>query len=295
MNKKIISSGTPHSVATNERTKNAINPRNTFTETDEKKVLESEASLPILPPAAHPQTSSKHAPEAATEEPIHSNAEAEKLLTNNKFFEPKPVISSNRQKLPVEKATDPNRFYESLHRIEDRLHNIRDKKLADNRQRIDQDVTQDNYQSLGAQKRYEDNIQSLGGKKKLIDNRQKIEGKELLDNYQDVGPVDKFTSSYLYKEKKNIQDNRQQGESANVVRSLPSLLSDSGGQSDSTLMNEKSINEMTEVEATQILGGDLGAFNEDELRAKVRQMREKLGKANQTLIDTEEKNERSKD
>ena len=245
--------------------------------------------------AANPKTSTTHPPEAPTEDPIHTNAEAEKFLTNNKFSEPKPVISSNRQKLPVEKATDPNKFYESLHRIEDRLHNIRDKKLADNRQQIDVDVSQDNYQSLGAQNRYEDNIQSLGGKKQLIDNCQKIEGKELLDNYQDVGPVDKFTSRYLYKEKKNIQDNRQQGESVSAVRSSPSLRSYSDRQPDSTLMNEKSINEMTEVEATQILGGDLGAFNEDELRAKVRQMREKLGKANQTLIDAEGKNERSKD
>ncbi len=295
MNKKIISSGTPHSVATNERTKNAINPRNTFTETDEKKVMENETSLPILSPAANPQTSTTHAPDAATEEPIHTNADAKKFQTNNKFSEPKPVISSNRQKLPVEKATDPNKFYESLHRIEDRLHSIRDKKLADNRQRIDAEVTQDNYQSLGTQNRYEDNIQSLDGKKQLINNRQRIEGKELLDNYQDVGPVDKFTSHYLYKEKKNIQDNRQQGESVSAVRSSPSLRSDSDRQPDSTLMNEKPIDEMSEVEATQILGGNLGAFNEDELRAKVRQMREKLGKANQTLIDTEEKNERSKD
>jgi hypothetical protein len=262
-------------------------------DTDEEKILldgevastESEAS-----------TTKDHTSAADSDGPIQATSELKKYSTKNKLSEPKPNVESNHQKLPIEKPTDPNKFYESLQRIEDRLHSIRDKKLADNKQRLDASIVQDNYQSLGSQKQYKDSVQSLGSKKQFVDNRQKISNSEIPDNYQDVGPADKLTSNYLYKEKKNIQNNLQHVSDTPDSRSSPTFPPvDDAHEASSLIASEKSISEMTEAEARQILAGDLGEFDEDELRAKVRQMREKLSKANRTLIDVEKKNERLKD
>jgi predicted transcriptional regulator len=44
-------------------------------------------------------------------------------------------------------------------------------------------------------------------------------------------------------------------------------------------------------DAQLILHGEQGAFNEDELRARVKKMQEKLTRVNQTLKDIENKND----
>jgi hypothetical protein len=50
-------------------------------------------------------------------------------------------------------------------------------------------------------------------------------------------------------------------------------------------------NEINLDDAQLLLNGELGAFDEDELRARVRKMQEKLTRVNQTLKDNENNKE----
>ncbi len=135
--------------------------------------------------------------------------------------------------------------------------------------------------------------QLMTAKPHLQDHRQKLQTTSLTDNIQRLDQV-ALHDTVLYKEKKNIHANFQSVREsllrAAAKLSLPeSTLKDANVPNDS---NEEVLiapcrDEINLDEAQLLLNGEVGAFDEDELRARVRKMQEKLTRVNQTLKDIE--------
>jgi hypothetical protein len=233
MTENIVRNGVAHSVATNERTKNAVNPRNSFVD-NEKSAL-ADASIEVTESRVKGRGTvafETSAPAAMSGSPDYPSITDH--YDTRAGLEPKTHIQDNLQKLSVENPTDSDKFFESLQKVEDRISTLRQKH------------PKANYQSLGDGEHYVDNI--------------------------------------LYREKKN---NTSHFQSVNEVgeRDVASLPVDAPA---SELVPDLEINEEMPVDDSQLLlNGELGAFDEDELRARVRRMQIKLTRVNQSLKDIE--------
>jgi hypothetical protein len=257
MTEKIVRSVTAHSVTTSELTKNAVNPRNSFIDND-KSVL-TEPTIEIEESAFKDKTTvpfQKSAKLDIGQTPDYPTI-TEHFDTRSNFVEGKEHIHDNRQKLALEKPTDNDKFFESLHKIEARISTLR-------------------------QKHPKENHQSAGPVSHVTDNMQSLDQVSYKDNI-------------LYREKKNIHANFQ-----SVSESLQRVQAKLPANEPSTQVDEA----LAALDATGVLSddihlddaqfflnGELGAFDENELRAKVKQMQEKLTRVNQTLKDIENKKE----
>lgn len=260
MTDKIVRSETAHLVATSEITKNAVNPRNSFIDQDK----------PILAdPAVHMDASDAKDKTlvAFSESPAIETGPAsvfpsvvDHFDTRSGFVEAKKHIQDNRQKLAVENPTDNDKFFESLHRMEERISTLREKH------------PKDNHQSTGAMPHISDNIQ----------------------------PLDKvsYKDNVLFREKKNIKKNFQsvnesmQREALNLPTNTPSSAENEALAALEIVQPADALSDEINLDdAHLLLNGELGAFDEDELRARVRKMQEKLTRVNQKLKDIEKNNE----
>jgi hypothetical protein len=260
MTEKIVRSVTAHSVATSDVTKNAVNPRNSFIDQDKATLADpsiemdaSETKEKTL--VAFPESQSIETGSAPSYPSI-----VEHFDTRSGFVEAKKHIQDNRQKLALENPTDNDKFVESLHRIEERISTLREKH------------PRDNHQSTGAVPHFSDNIQ----------------------------PLDKvsYKDNILFREKKNIGTNIQSVRDG-LPRDAPSLpaykpSSEEGealAAADAAQRTDALSDEINLDDAQLLLNGELGSFDEDELRARVRKMQEKLTRVNQTLKDIENNKE----
>jgi hypothetical protein len=260
MTEKIVRSVTAHSVATSDVTKNAVNPRNSFIDQDKSTLADpaiemnaSEAKDKAL--VAFLESQSVETGPAPAYPSI-----VEHFDTRSGLVEAKKHIQDNRQKLALENPTDNDQFVESLHRIEERISTLREKHPKDNRQ------------SIGPIPHFSDNIQ----------------------------PLDKvsYKDNILFREKKNTGTNIQSVRDG-LPRDAPSLLIHAASPDVDGILAALEAAQTTDVlndeinldDAQLLLNGELGAFDEDELRARVRKMQEKLTRVNQTLKDIENNKE----
>jgi hypothetical protein len=255
MTEKIVRSETAHSVTTSEITKNAINPRNSFID-QEKPALEDPA-IEIAASVMKDKTAAvfqESAPHDHGKTPDYPSI-TDHFDTRSKLAEVKKHIHDNRQKLVLENPQDNEKFFESLQKIEDRISTLRQKH------------PKDNHQGTGAVAQSVDNIQ----------------------------PLDQvsYNDHILYREKKNLMTNVQRVREGVARDSVKRQLDEK------SLDAEESVSALPPLqtallgdeihldEAQLLLNGELGAFDENELRAKVKKMQEKLIRVNQTLKDIE--------
>ena len=260
MTEKIVRSVTAHSVVTSEVTKNAVNPRNSFVDQDKATLADpaiemdaSEAKDKTL--VAFLESQSVETGPAPSYPSI-----VEHFDTRSGLVEAKKHIQDNHQKLTLENPTDNDKFVESLHRIEERISTLREKH------------PKDNHQSTGAVPHFSDNIQ----------------------------PLDKvsYKDNILFREKKNIGTNIQSVRDG-LPRDAPSLPAhkpsseedEALAAADPAQTTDALSDEINIDDAELLLNGELGSFDEDELRARVRKMQEKLTRVNQTLKDIENNKE----
>lgn len=129
----------------------------------------------------------------------------------------------------------------------------------------------------------------------LRDNRQKLQSNTPQDNIQQIAQV-AYKDTVLYQEKKNIHANFQSVRESlqRAVAKLPAHARSSStdefcAPENTGFSNPVSHDDINFDDAHLLLNGDLGVFDEDELRARVRKMQEKLTRVNQTLKDIENK------
>ena len=260
MTEKIVRSVTAHSVVTSDVTKNAVNPRNSFI--DQDKATLADPSIEMAASEAKDKTLVAFLESQSVETgsvPAYPSI-VEHFDTRSGFVEAKKHIQDNRQKLTVKNPTDNDKFVESLHRIEDRISALREKH------------PKDTHQSTGSVPHFSDNIQ----------------------------PLDRlsYKDNVLFREKKNIGTNIQSGRDG-LQRNAPSLptnvssseVDENLGALEAAQTTDALSDEINLDDAQLLLNGELGAFDEDELRARVRKMQEKLTRVNQTLKDIENKKE----
>ncbi len=260
MTEKIVRSVTAHSVVTSDVTKNAVNPRNSFIDQDKATLADPAIEMDAS------ETKDKTLVAFLESQPIETGPApsypsiVEHFDTRNGFVEAKKHIQDNRQKLTLEKPTDNDKFVESLHRIEERISTLREKH------------PKDNHQSTGAVPHFSDNIQ----------------------------PLDQvsYKDNVLFREKKNIKANFQ-SVNEGVQRNAPNLPTHASSSDVDKALAALVTAQTTDIlsdeinfdDAQLLLNGELGAFDEDELRARVRKMQEKLARVNQTLKDIENNKE----
>jgi hypothetical protein len=246
MTDKIVKSLTAHSVVTSELTKNAINPRNTFIDNDKAALVDPEIELGNSEiKDKNTVTFQESAPVDRGDAPAYPSI-TEHFDTRRALTESKKRRRDNRQKLPAENLIDDAKFFESLHKVEERISTLRQNQSKDNIQPLDQSS-------------YKDNI--------------------------------------LYREKKNlvahiqsVHENSQRN-AASLPIDTNSIPSEEAVSASMTSEWDASSGDMNVDDAQLILHGEQGAFNEDELRARVKKMQEKLTRVNQTLKDIENKND----
>ena len=260
MTEKIVRSVTAHSVATSDVTKNAVNPRNSFI--DQDKATLADPAIEMDASEAKDKTLVAFLESQSIETgpaPAYPSI-VDHFDTRSGLVEAKKHIQDNRQKLTLENPTDNDKFVQSLHRIEERISTLREKH------------PKDNHQSTGAMPHFSDNIQ----------------------------PLDKvsYKDNVLFREKKNIGTNIQSVRDG-LPRDAPSmpihtaspdvdgiLAALEAAQTTDALSDEINLDD-----AQLLLNGELSSFDEDELRARVRKMQEKLTRVNQTLKDIENNKE----
>jgi di/tripeptidase len=107
-----------------------------------------------------------------------------------------------------------------------------------------------------------------------------------------------YKDNILFREKKNIGTNIQSVRDG-LPRDAPSLpaykpSSEEGealAAADAAQRTDALSDEINLDDAQLLLNGELSSFDEDELRARVRKMQEKLTRVNQTLKDIENNKE----
>ena len=135
MTENIVRNGVAHFVATNERTKNAVNPRNSFVD-NEKSAL-ADASMDATESQVNGRDTvafEKSEPAASLDTPDYPRITDH--YDTRAGFEPKKHIHDNLQKLHVDKPTDNGKFFESLHKVEDRISTLRRSPAARRFQRM---------------------------------------------------------------------------------------------------------------------------------------------------------------
>lgn len=261
----VFRSGVAHTVVTNEITKNAINPRNNFVTTDKKSLND------ISDEFAQTPTDPEHDAKPEAPNPIIQD----RYDTHESLSESKTQIKRNRQKLQHEALTDSHVFLESLHKVEERIEHLRAQHPTQNRQSLERHGITDNIQSLN--------------KKSYSDNRQLVPEKVIGNNFQSVGTGRSTRDRILYKEKKNIKENLQHLSETSAHRASASLSAPTPPDNHSNPLDLAAINlqEMSVDDMSVLLDEAMNTFNEDELRARIRKMKEKLATANQTLKNIE--------
>lgn len=258
MSKKVVLSGVPHSVQTNERTRNAINPRNSFVENERQELRdiseEFEKSNADVPHGGQDQLT--------TQDTLKSDESPSVAKTH---------VTEHREKINLDQTMDEVMFYETIHQIEDRIQNLRRKNPSQNTQRLGRTDIEDNYQSLGKVDR-------------LTDNWQPVNEKVVGDNFQDVGPAESRQDTILFKEKKNIHENFQKFPELQQDRSSVAMESQSRVEKTSQEHEDLTLEDLKQAFESPLHT----ELNEEELRARLRQIKAKLSKANRELKDIEE-------
>lgn len=282
MTQNIIRSGVPHAVTTSVVTHDAINPRNVLLESDKTPIEEEapgEQPKLVKTEGISSKSVSAHPPVTANTE----NNKSESYTTNQHFAVPKGEIKSNLQKLDVEKSIDDN--YQGLNSK---------KHLEDNRQKLSKQAFTDNFQKVESQKIYQTNRQPLSNNVSVVANHQKIESDKHTDNFQSVDDDTLIEKILSFLEKKNIKDNFQSVDQTlnrdEVDLAVNSLIK----SKTQSVQGGDSIHPLEMVELNKILNSSHEPTNEDELRAKLKQMKEKLAKANRSLINIQQENDSHK-
>lgn len=282
MSNDVFLNGVPHIVQTSELTKNAINPRNSFVDNEKTELGAMSAEFvkhepePIKLPEIKPQSSD------VTSARLNYPTTQDSISTNEFLSAPKTHITSNSQTLRSDRSSESETFYESLHRVEDRIHNLRKKHPSQNMQQIESHTLQDNQQSLCGINRFYDNMQSPP-QKSLSENRQLIHDKVVVDNFQKLTPTESRHDNILYKEKKNFEDNLQQVAKPQIARGLGDL------RGAATSVNSADLNAHQSHDDSHL--PTKSALHtpsvEDALSARVRKMKADIGKVKQTLTEIE--------
>ena len=260
MTEKIVRSVTAHSVATSDVTKNAVNPRNSFIDQGKPTLADPAIEMDASEEKNKTLVAFLEIQSLETRPAPAYPSIVEHFDTRSGFVEAKKHIQNNHQKLTLENPTDKDKFFESLHRIEERISTLREKHPKDNRQ------------SIGPIPHFSDNIQ----------------------------PLDKvsYKDNILFREKKNTGTNIQSVRDG-LPRDAPILPTHAAlpdvDEILATLEAPQTMDVLSDEinldDAQLLLKGELRAFDEDELRARVRKMQEKLTRVNQTLKDIENKKE----
>lgn len=255
MTNDVFLNGVPHSVQTSELTKNAVNPRNTFI-TDEKTRLD-DVSTEFAKHESHAPTTLDTQAESTQLEKTASSypTTQDSFDTHEVLSDSKKHVTDNFQTFSSDGSLSHEDFYVSLHSVEDRIQNLRHKHLSKNIQHLGNDHLADSMQSLGE-------VPRLG------------------DNFQKLPPTQSRRDNVLYKEKKNIQENIQRIEAPNVSREQ-AILGDSLLQDEKSALNTSVVQRQTESASSS-------QSVEDEWMARLRKMREEIGKVNQSLTDFED-------
>lgn len=278
----VFLNGVLHSVQTSELTKNAINPRNAFVDNGKTELDDISAEF-----AKHPFDPIKALqiqPESSEAKQSQSNYPTiqDSFATDEVLSVSKTHLSRNFQKLSAEPAPESEMFHESLHNVEDRIHNLRKKHPSQNIQQIERHNIQNSQPSLGGVHRFDDNMQSLH-QQSFPENRQMVDEKTVADNFQKLAPTENRHDTILYKEKKNIQDNLQQVAKPQIARGQGELRGDAPSENSTDLNAHQSHND-SHLPAKSALHTPLV---EDELTARVRKMKADIGKVKQTLTEIE--------
>ena len=232
MTDKIVRSETAHSVVTSEVTKNAVNPHNSFINQDKPTLAD-----PAIEMGASDSKEKTLVAISESQSIQPGPAPAYPAITDHfdtriGFVEAKKHIHDNRQKLTVQNPTDNDKFFESLHKMEDRISTLREKH------------PKDNHQITGPATHFADNMQPLDQV-----------------SYQD---------HILYREKKNIGANIQsardglQRKAPNLPRNEPlSEVDETLAALDVAPTTDTLSNELNLDDAQLLLNGELGAFDED--------------------------------
>ncbi len=278
----VFLNGVPHSVQTSELTKNAINPRNAFIDHEKNELDDISADFakqafdPVK--ALQIQPASSEAKQSELNYPTTKDS----FVAHDSLSVPKTHLIGNIQKLSTDQSSESEMFYESLHKVEDRIQNLRKKHPSKNIQQIESHTLQDNQQRLGGIDRFDDNMQSLP-QKTLSENRQLIHEKVVGDNFQKLAPTENRHDSILYKEKKNIQDNLQQVAKPQMPRGQGEMRGAALSENSADLNAHQSHND-SHLRAKSVLHTP---SVEDELTARVRKMKADIGKVKQSLTEIE--------
>jgi len=279
----VFLNGVLHSVQTSELTKNAINPRNAFIDNGKTELDDISAEF-----AKHPLDPIKALqiqPESSETKQSQSNypSTQDSFATDEFLSISKTHLSRNSQTSSAEPKSESEMFHESLHNIEDRIQNLRKKHPSQNIQQIERHNIQNSQSSLGGVHRFDDNMQSLH-QKAFSENRQLVDEKTVANNFQKLAPTERRHDTILYKEKKNIQDNSQLVEAPNLGRASATL----GQTRQSENKSELSAPPLRADHPIQTKLPSHSLLAEDKLRARVRKMKENIGKVKQSLTDIEE-------
>lgn len=266
----VFLNSTPHLVQTSELTKNAVNPRNIFIETDKAKLDDAATEFVEHPATLANTVQFETTFSDATQQASSHPSIKDSYDTHTSLSVPKTHMTSNVQAVSTDKSLENQTFFESLHQVEDRIQNLRKKHPSKN------------IQNLGHHEIH-DNIQSLD-KTSYSDNRQLISEKVVGDNYQKLSPTENRRDNIVYKEKKNIHENMQQVGAHPAQLKAPHLDSSRQDQMQANLH----VPALPASSEQPRLESSPHVFAEDELAARVRKMKEKIGKVNQSLTEFEE-------
>jgi len=272
---KVIGSGVAHSVTTNEHTKNAINPHNTFMDVPPDDAQPTAESAPVLTPPPPSQRIRLAQSETLEGETNHVTRSVDTLSAHDPLTTSKQPVVSNIQHISQEALIDREKFHESLTRLEEKLHQLKAKQVALNRQTV-------------ANASYADHRVQMPGSNAIGDTRATFDGGRHIE------------SRSVYLEKKNIQDNRQYVshdapdlEPPNLERPLDiadGIALPSQGQAKGVEPVEHLAAEVDANDA--LLARELNDTDEAALRERIRAMKERLQRANQTLVQTEIENDK---
>lgn len=153
MNSKLVRSSSPHSVAFNEVTRNAISPKNDLKSGNKKQLAGEDKTL-----IGNEQLLDAARVKFEDEEKLSSlNAtfDTEAIRDQTSTGISKSPIRSNRQHLDVQNPQDEHQFQEAVQRLEDRIQHFKATHHTDNRQTFADDVLRDNMQLVPSNSAYE--------------------------------------------------------------------------------------------------------------------------------------------
>lgn len=251
MNSKLVRSSSPHSVAFNEVTRNAISPKNDLKSGDKKQVAGVDKTLigsEQLPDAARVKFEDEKKLSS-----LNAKFDTEAISDQTSTGISKSPIRTNRQHLDVQNPLDAHQFQEAVQRLEDRIQHFKATHHTDNRQTFTDDA--------------------------LVDNRQTFAEDVLRDNMQLVPSHSAYENHKVYLEKKNIRDQLVHVQTSESIAESDQMKLQVEDEAASAMAQK---NSNSPVPANQ---EPLEMVEEDPLQAQIRLMKKKLRKANQTLVE----------